>query len=65
MLLIYSRFDEVAIFIFRKMKKTVADKEIEKEYKERHWTKKPLEEMTTRDYRIFREDFLITCKGEL
>ena len=46
------------------MKKSVADKEIEKEYKERHWTKKSLEEMTTRDYRIFREDFLITCKGE-
>ncbi|XP_065053585.1 probable ATP-dependent RNA helicase DDX23 [Rhopilema esculentum] len=43
--------------------KTVAEKETEKEYKERHWTKKPLEEMTTRDYRIFREDFHISCKG--
>jgi len=43
--------------------KSAAEKETVKEYKERHWTKKPLEEMTSRDYRIFREDFHISCKG--
>eukprot|EP00794_Sanderia_malayensis_P003447 gene3447-3943_t len=43
--------------------KTAVDKEIEKEYKERHWTKKKLTEMMQRDWRIFREDFHITCKG--
>eukprot|EP00056_Hartaetosiga_gracilis_P002857 m.57312 g.57312 ORF g.57312 m.57312 type:complete len:856 (+) comp11222_c0_seq1:39-2606(+) len=30
---------------------------------ERHWGDKPLEEMTPRDWRIFREDFNITTKG--
>lgn len=30
---------------------------------ERHWSKKTLEEMTTRDWRIFREDFNIAIKG--
>jgi len=28
-----------------------------------HWTKKTLDEMTERDWRIFREDFNITTKG--
>ncbi|CAJ0578912.1 unnamed protein product, partial [Mesorhabditis spiculigera] len=30
---------------------------------ERHWRDKPLNEMTERDWRIFREDFNITIKG--
>lgn len=29
----------------------------------RHWTKKTLDEMTDRDWRIFREDYNITIKG--
>jgi ATP-dependent RNA helicase DDX23/PRP28 len=29
----------------------------------RHWSEKPLEEMTQRDWRIFREDFNIVAKG--
>ncbi|EDQ86493.1 uncharacterized protein MONBRDRAFT_10827 [Monosiga brevicollis MX1] len=29
----------------------------------RHWSEKPLDEMTNRDWRIFREDFNIACKG--
>ncbi|KAI9505455.1 P-loop containing nucleoside triphosphate hydrolase protein, partial [Coemansia spiralis] len=29
----------------------------------RHWREKPLEEMRDRDWRIFREDFGIACKG--
>lgn len=31
---------------------------------ERHWTEKPLHEMKDRDWRIFREDFSIACRGE-
>ncbi|PRQ24713.1 putative RNA helicase [Rosa chinensis] len=30
---------------------------------DRHWTDKKLEEMTERDWRIFREDFNISYKG--
>ncbi|KAK8488760.1 hypothetical protein V6N13_025325 [Hibiscus sabdariffa] len=30
---------------------------------DKHWSEKKLEEMTERDWRIFREDFNISCKG--
>ena len=30
---------------------------------EKHWSSKKLEEMTERDWRIFKEDFSITIKG--
>lgn len=30
---------------------------------ERHWSEKPLDEMRDRDWRIFREDFSISCRG--
>jgi ATP-dependent RNA helicase DDX23/PRP28 len=30
---------------------------------ERHWTEKPLTEMKERDWRIFREDFSISARG--
>ena len=30
---------------------------------EQHWTEKALEDMTERDWRIFREDFNIQYKG--
>ncbi|KAJ2699509.1 mRNA splicing protein prp28 [Coemansia sp. IMI 203386] len=30
---------------------------------DRHWSKKQLSEMRDRDWRIFREDFSISCKG--
>jgi hypothetical protein len=32
-------------------------------YDERHWTKKNLDEMCDRDWRIFKEDFSITTRG--
>ncbi|EDV26705.1 uncharacterized protein TRIADDRAFT_50105 [Trichoplax adhaerens] len=32
-------------------------------YDERHWTQKDLDEMTERDWRIFREDYNISTKG--
>lgn len=56
------RTDTEKNFAVRRIK-TAVDKENEKEYRERHWTKKNLPEMMQRDWRIFREDFHITCKG--
>ena len=44
-----------------KERKRVADK-FEDMRKERHWTEKKREEMTERDWRIFREDFNIAYK---
>lgn len=32
-------------------------------FDERHWSDKPLDEMRERDWRIFREDFSISTKG--
>ncbi|KAF9091332.1 DEAD (Asp-Glu-Ala-Asp) box polypeptide 23 [Mortierella sp. AD031] len=32
-------------------------------YADRHWTDKPLDQMRERDWRIFKEDFNISCKG--
>ncbi|KHJ75801.1 hypothetical protein OESDEN_24583, partial [Oesophagostomum dentatum] len=49
------------------MEKARLEKEKMKERKsahdDRHWKMKPLEEMTERDWRIFREDFNISIKG--
>ena len=41
------------------------EKNVEKKraHDDRHWTKKTLTEMTERDWRIFREDFNISTKG--
>jgi len=38
-------------------------REEKQKWDDRHWTQKELEEMTERDWRIFREDFNITIKG--
>ncbi|UXI18612.1 hypothetical protein NH340_JMT04555 [Sarcoptes scabiei] len=43
----------------KKMKK----REDKQSWDDRHWTQKSLNEMTERDWRIFREDFNITMKG--
>ncbi len=45
-----------------KERKRVADK-FEDMRKEKHWSEKKREEMTERDWRIFREDFNIAYKG--
>ncbi|WKY02225.1 hypothetical protein Q1695_015890 [Nippostrongylus brasiliensis] len=51
----------------KQMDKARREKEKVKERKsahdDRHWKMKPLDEMTERDWRIFREDFNITIKG--
>ena len=38
-------------------------KEAKQRWDDRHWSQKKLEEMTDRDWRIFREDYSITTKG--
>lgn len=40
-----------------------ARKERKVNYADRHWTDKPLDQMKERDWRIFKEDFNIACKG--
>jgi len=46
----------------RTFKETQKIKKLQKEKDNRHWTKKNLDEMTERDWRIFKEDFRITTK---
>uniref|UniRef100_A0A8C5BUR9 RNA helicase n=1 Tax=Gadus morhua TaxID=8049 RepID=A0A8C5BUR9_GADMO len=43
--------------------KKVRKKEAKQRWDDRHWVQKKLEEMTDRDWRIFREDYSITTKG--
>lgn len=38
-------------------------KEAKQRWDDRHWSQKSLDEMTDRDWRIFREDFNISVKG--
>ncbi|XP_044743410.1 probable ATP-dependent RNA helicase DDX23 [Chrysoperla carnea] len=43
--------------------KKVRRKEEKQQWDDRHWSEKRREEMTERDWRIFREDYNITIKG--
>ncbi|RZF40129.1 hypothetical protein LSTR_LSTR014412 [Laodelphax striatellus] len=43
--------------------KKVKKKEEKQRWDDRHWSEKALDEMTERDWRIFREDYNITIKG--
>jgi hypothetical protein len=47
----------------RKRLKNIAKKEANTKWDERHWSEKPLDEMRERDWRIFKEDYNIACKG--
>ncbi|KAJ8313993.1 hypothetical protein KUTeg_008554 [Tegillarca granosa] len=49
--------------IFRKRIKGLAKKEAKQRWDDRHWKEKSLDEMTERDWRIFKEDYNIACKG--
>lgn len=51
------------LYIFRKRLDYVAKREAKTVWDERHWSEKNLNEMTNRDWRIFREDFGISTKG--
>ncbi|XP_054269059.1 probable ATP-dependent RNA helicase DDX23 [Macrosteles quadrilineatus] len=43
--------------------KKVKKKEEKQRWDDRHWSEKAMDEMTERDWRIFREDYNITIKG--
>ncbi|XP_037816830.1 probable ATP-dependent RNA helicase DDX23 [Lucilia sericata] len=43
--------------------KKVKRKEDKQKWDDRHWSEKDVDEMTERDWRIFREDYNITIKG--
>lgn len=43
--------------------KNISKKEAKQKWDDRHWKDKPLSEMTERDWRIFKEDYNISCKG--
>jgi ATP-dependent RNA helicase DDX23/PRP28 len=43
--------------------KNVAKREAKEKYDDRHWSEKKVDEMTERDWRIFREDYNISTKG--
>jgi hypothetical protein len=51
------------IFFYRKRLKNQAKREAKQKWDDRHWKDKPVEEMVERDWRIFKEDFNIACKG--
>jgi len=44
--------------------KKVKKREEKQRWDDRHWSDKSVEEMTERDWRIFREDYNITIKGK-
>jgi ATP-dependent RNA helicase DDX23/PRP28 len=43
--------------------KKLKKKEEKQKWDDRHWSEKCKDEMTERDWRIFREDYNITIKG--
>ncbi|EDS27249.1 DEAD box ATP-dependent RNA helicase [Culex quinquefasciatus] len=43
--------------------KKVKKKEDKQKWDDRHWSEKEVDEMTERDWRIFREDYNVTIKG--
>ncbi|KAI9225524.1 MAG: P-loop containing nucleoside triphosphate hydrolase protein [Piptocephalis tieghemiana] len=45
------------------LEKREEERERKRKFDDRHWTEKPLSEMRDRDWRIFKEDFSISCKG--
>ena len=51
------------LIIYRKRLKNIAKKEANTKWDERHWSEKSVDEMRERDWRIFKEDYNIACKG--
>ena len=43
----------------------MAKKEAKQRYDDRHWSDKPQEDMTERDWRIFKEDYNIVVKVDV
>ncbi|VDP83442.1 unnamed protein product [Schistosoma mattheei] len=53
----------IDIKVMKKRLSGVAKREAKQKWDDRHWTEKALDQMTERDWRIFREDFNISTKG--
>lgn len=53
----------LALCLCRQRLKKMRKKEAKQRWDDRHWSQKKLDEMTDRDWRIFREDYSITTKG--
>lgn len=51
------------LLVCRQRLKKMRKKEAKQRWDDRHWSQKKLDEMTDRDWRIFREDYSITTKG--
>ena len=51
------------IIFYRIRLKKIKRKEDKQKWDDRHWSQKSMDEMTERDWRIFREDFNIAIKG--
>ena len=49
--------------LYRALEDKARLKESQQRFDDRHWSDKPLDQMTDRDWRIFREDFNISTKG--
>ncbi|OLY80587.1 putative ATP-dependent RNA helicase DDX23 [Smittium mucronatum] len=47
----------------KELESILRKKEAKSKWDDRHWSEKPLSEMKERDWRIFKEDFNISCKG--
>jgi ATP-dependent RNA helicase DDX23/PRP28 len=54
---------DIHVITLRKHQKNIAKKEAKQKWDDRHWSEKSLTEMTERDWRIFKEDYNISCKG--
>ena len=51
-------------FVFPRVRlKKEANREAKQKWDDRHWSEKPSDEMTERDWRIFKEDYAISTKG--
>ncbi|KAG0302699.1 DEAD (Asp-Glu-Ala-Asp) box polypeptide 23, partial [Dissophora globulifera] len=61
--LVASRRTEAEVARAGELGDLAAQKERKVNYADRHWTEKPLDQMRDRDWRIFKEDFNISCKG--
>ena len=52
------------VYLFRENERRIREKDKKQRFDERHWSEKELDEMTERDWRIFKEDFNISTKGD-
>jgi hypothetical protein len=63
-LLLCGALEEADVVCYCRVRlKKLKKKEEKQKWDDRHWSEKSKDEMTERDWRIFREDYNITIKG--